>query len=110
MPAPILRRKLAVLTVAIAAILLPGPLWADDLEAGRALSEQWCQACHLIEPGQQQAADAAPSFSEIANDPATTRAGLQAWLFDPHPPMPKLDLTRREIDDLTAYILSLAPK
>ena len=94
--------------MAIAAILLPGPLWADDLEVGRALSEQWCRACHLIEPGQQRAVDAAPPFSEIANDPATTRAGLQAWLFDPHPPMPKLDLTRREIDGLTAYILSLA--
>jgi hypothetical protein len=50
----------------------------------------------------------APSFPEIANDPATTRAGLRAGLFNPHPPMPKLDLMRREIDDLTAYILNLA--
>ena len=110
MPAPILRGKLGVLAAAISMILLSGALWAGDLEVGRALAEQWCRSCHLIDPGQQQAADTAPPFAEIANDPVTTRAGLQAWLFDPHPPMPNLDLTRREIDDLTAYVLSLAPK
>ncbi len=30
-----------------------------------------------------------------------------AWLFDPHSPMPTLELSRREIDDLVACIESL---
>ncbi len=33
--------------------------------------------------------------------------GLRAWLADPHPPMPKFDLTRAETDAIIAYIGSL---
>ncbi len=33
--------------------------------------------------------------------------GLRAWLADPHPPMPKFDLTRAETDAIIAYIKSL---
>jgi mono/diheme cytochrome c family protein len=51
--------------------------------------------------------DAAPPFESIANNPLVTEEGLRAWLADPHPPMPKFDLTRTEIDDIIAYIKSL---
>ena len=45
--------------------------------------------------------------SVIANDPMVTENGLRAWLADPHPPMPKFDLTRIEIDAIIDYITSL---
>lgn len=95
----------------VAALLFTpsAPVFAGDAAAGKALAEQWCQSCHAIGVGEATASDGTPSFSEVAGDPATTEDGLRAWLFDPHPPMPDLNLSRREIDDLTAYILSLAP-
>ncbi|MEM7226062.1 MAG: c-type cytochrome [Pseudomonadota bacterium] len=88
-------------------LLVCAPALAGDVEAGRRLAEQWCAACHITSPQQVSASDAAPSFMEIAKDPAKTRAGLEVWLSDPHPPMPKLSLSNREIDDLITYIKSL---
>jgi mono/diheme cytochrome c family protein len=38
---------------------------------------------------------------------STTFMGLRAFLQTPHDRMPDLHLTRNEIDDVAAYILSL---
>jgi hypothetical protein len=32
---------------------------------------------------------------------------LRAWLADPHPPMPGLDLANQQEDDIIAYLMSL---
>jgi mono/diheme cytochrome c family protein len=32
---------------------------------------------------------------------------IRGWLADPHPPMPNLELSRREIEDIVAYLQSL---
>jgi mono/diheme cytochrome c family protein len=32
---------------------------------------------------------------------------IRGWLADPHPPMPNLNLSRQEIDDILAYLESL---
>jgi hypothetical protein len=32
---------------------------------------------------------------------------IEGWLADPHPPMPNLDLSRQEINDIMAYLQSL---
>jgi mono/diheme cytochrome c family protein len=79
---------------------------AADSANGLRLSRQWCASCHLVEP-EGVAHDAAPPFAEIANDPATTPARLRAWLADPHPPMPGLDLATPQEDDIIAYLMSL---
>ena len=55
------------------------------------------------------AQDAVPPLREVASRPYATRNWLTGWLTDPHPPMPKLNLTRREIDDLVSYVLTLRP-
>lgn len=79
---------------------------AQTLEEGRALAQQWCQSCH--ETGANgSATDAAPSFPSLANDDSYTDPRLRAWMMDPHPPMPNLDLTHREIENLLFYIKSL---
>jgi hypothetical protein len=41
---------------------------------------------------------------------STTPLSLRAFLQTPHERMPDLHLSRDEIDDLTAYILSLRRK
>jgi cytochrome c len=78
---------------------------AGDSEAGRLLAERSCGGCHTV--GEARGTDTAPPFRSIARDPAKSDSYLYAWLTDPHPPMPNLSLTRREIADVMAYLASL---
>ena len=68
-----------------------------------------CTPCHVVSPDQKSPvrfADA-PDFRAIANAPGTTAIGLNIWLTNPHPTMPKLALYPQEAADVIAYILSL---
>jgi len=80
-----------------------------DTAMGRQLAEMWCASCHLVS-SEQEAATEAPPFEDIARDSRGQFGWLEAFLADPHPPMPQLSLTRAEIRHLTAYIGSLAPQ
>jgi cytochrome c len=95
------------LFVALAlAIGLAGQAAAGDIDAGKRLTEQWCTSCHVIGGRGDRGTDAAPALPTIAqttHDPAR----LKAWLVAPHPPMPNLNLSRAEIDDISAYLMSL---
>ncbi len=82
---------------------------AGDAATGQLIAQKWCASCHLV--GRSgRAIDAAPSFHMIANNPKYTEARLRGWLYDPHPPMPNLDLTKRQVDDIITYIGSLKQK
>jgi mono/diheme cytochrome c family protein len=81
---------------------------AADIDQGRKLASQWCSNCHVVAPDQARGGDSAPPFVAIAETAAGRSGDLRAWMADPHPPMPNLDLTVREIDDLLAYIESLS--
>jgi mono/diheme cytochrome c family protein len=83
---------------------------AADRRAGEKLARQWCSSCHLIGAAQNAGGDAAPPFALIAESAAERTDDLEAWLADPHPPMPDLNLSRFEIDDLLAHIESLAAR
>jgi cytochrome c len=93
-------------TVALGVVALLVPFAASaagDSEQGRAIAETWCASCHAVER-TPVATDIAPPFSTIMERPDVTPDRLRAWLADPHPPMPNLDLTRQEIEDLVAYL------
>lgn len=79
---------------------------------GRELALKWCAECHLVDKTQERAAsDAVPSFYAVANHASTTETGLKAFLMSPHKKqMPNIMLTREQIDDVVAYILSLRGK
>ena len=84
---------------------------AQDIPAGRRLAEAWCAGCHMVAPDAIQSPnDAIPSFAAIARMPSTTMSSLNAFLQSPHPPMPDLKLSRAQISDISAYILSLRPR
>ncbi len=96
---------------ALAVILAAGPAGAAGyVEAGRLAAQEWCANCHVVAGTGGQ--DAARPLRAIANDPATTASALTVFLVEPHGDMPNFHLSRRDIDDLVAYILSLreAPK
>ena len=91
----------AVLIIAASPALAEG-----DPVAGGGLAKQWCVTCHDVGHGRT-VKDGAPSFQSVARRPDLNPATLKTWLTDPHPPMPKLSLSRQEIDDLVSYIISL---
>jgi mono/diheme cytochrome c family protein len=79
--------------------------------AGRKLAENWCSSCHVVGPSQDRGTSTgAPAFAAVADMSSTTAMSLRVFLVTPHWRMPDLHLTRDEIDDITAYILSLKEK
>ncbi len=78
-----------------------------DAAAGKEMAERWCAECHMVSPDQQQASADVPTFMEIARAVEGDFAVLEAFLIDPHPPMPDMSLTRQEIRDIIAYFGTL---
>ncbi len=107
------------LTVRLAAVLLTLLLsccfsaytWAQaggDAAAGQHLAEGWCSACHIIGPREMNGtSNGAPSFVAVARMKSTTPTALHVFLQTPHGRMPDFHLTRQEIADVSAYIMSL---
>ena len=74
---------------------------------GEKIAMKWCAKCHVVSDEQTTALADAPSFKFIASQYEASLNALGAFIADPHPIMPSLSLTRREIQDLLAYIDSL---
>lgn len=79
-----------------------------DPEKGRALAERACIACHVV---SRQAASPipadVPSFLAIANKPGQSMERIAGRIVIPHPPMPTISLSREEIANVVAYIMTL---
>jgi mono/diheme cytochrome c family protein len=106
------RRRTGEAAVALLLLAASGPsVLAQDVgdpTAGRRLAETWCTNCHVVTADQPRATSTgAPSFRAIAAQKAITPMALSAFLQTPHHRMPDLHLSRQEIDDVSAYILSL---
>ncbi len=101
-------------TCRIAALLffLPGLAWAqDDAARGKVLAERWCANCHVVAGSATGgSANGLPTFPGLANDAKTTPATLRAAMTAEHGKMPDFSLSRRQQDDLIAYIVSLRAK
>jgi cytochrome c len=83
---------------------------ADRASDGHRLAEAWCKDCHAIEAttaGTTGAANPAPAFIAIANQPSTTELSLKVFLRSSHRSMPNLVIAPEQADDLVNYILSL---
>jgi len=80
---------------------------SGDPWAGERLAAQQCAECHLMGGTARATVAGVPAFQSVANDPNVTELGLRAFLSTPHHRMPDIVLSRREINDLIAYILSL---
>jgi mono/diheme cytochrome c family protein len=85
--------------------VLSSPAVAQDIQMGYIVAQRSCSSCHEIEKGRFRS-DLKPSFTTIAARPGTTMMSLEILLTNPHYRMPDY-LTRQEIADVSAYILSL---
>ncbi len=78
-------------------------------KAGQEVAEKLCTSCHIVgkEPVNASMPSDVPSFTEIANMPDQTEVRVAGRIVVPHPAMPQIQLTREEIANLAAYIMSL---
>lgn len=97
-------RLTATVTIALTLSFTAAPAFAQgDAEEGHRIARQWCASCHVVGT-DSRGGDGAPPFIALANDPRKTETYLRNWISNPHPPMPNFNLSRRDIDDLVAYI------
>ncbi len=78
-----------------------------DPVAGARLVKARCSACHAGDPDVSEPLMPAETFAEIANRRGTTAYRILAFLRTSHATMPNYILTSDEIDDISAYIMSL---
>jgi mono/diheme cytochrome c family protein len=81
---------------------------AADADNGKRLAQQHCSPCHIIEPNQRQELADSPPFETIARKFGNSPESIAFAILAPHPRM-NVTLSRREAQDLAAYIASLAP-
>lgn len=103
----------AVYTLSVVLLLggglaFAGPVTsAPDPAHGKVLAESVCSNCHLVGSGQQHANADIPSFHEIGNKEGQTAGAIMAHIVLPKHPMPTIPLTKSELTDLAAYIMTL---
>jgi mono/diheme cytochrome c family protein len=97
---------LSVLSGAALAVQAGSASAAGDPGSGLVLAKTWCSSCHIVAPNAA-GGDTAPPFASIANRPNRSPGATRAWLTDTHPPMPNLNLSNQQMDDVGAYLESL---
>jgi mono/diheme cytochrome c family protein len=83
-----------------------GASLAQDLENGRRLSERWCVECHGIGTATSKPSRVIP-FSAIAEKPGITSEMIASFLLMPHATMPNMPLSRKDAQDLAAFIMRM---
>jgi len=96
--------------VALAQSGAQGAAQGGDATAGRVVAQTWCAGCHAVEARPAASSDPAPGFAIAANRPGVTADGLSTYLAEPHGRMPNLSLSRTDIANVVAYLLSMRSK
>ena len=96
------------LYLAAAAIFLPGreTAFAQNIDNGQRLAERRCLPCDAVSRAQGKA-DKPRSLDSIANTENVNFDKIAAFLRLPHAVMPNLPLSRKEVDDIAAYIAQM---
>jgi cytochrome c len=103
-------RPSALLPIILAIALAAEEPAVADQSKGRVLAKQRCSECHGIKRGEKSPNAAAPSFTDVADEPSLTEYTLRVFLRTPHPTMPNLIIQPDEMDDIVSYIVSLKRK
>ena len=78
-----------------------------DAARGKGVVETWCASCHKMGTSSD---DRVPSLVSLATNPARTDGAIRAFLMQPHKPMPPLELSTQQIEDIVAYLHTLRPE
>ena len=98
--------------ISLLILILPSLAQAQDVAQGKAIAERWCSNCHVVTPAATiGSANGTQTFPALAADSKITEPQLRAAMTAQHGGrMPDFSLTRKEQDDLGAYIFSLRTK
>ncbi len=102
------RMRLPAIRLSVALTLLggTGAAVAQDIDNGRRLSARWCSECHAIEPAGGNGGRTI-SFAAIADRPDITSDMIASFLRMPHATMPNPPLSRKDTQDIAAYIMQM---
>jgi mono/diheme cytochrome c family protein len=104
---------LFALTACVSAAPAPSP-HGDEIgnpSLGLAYAREVCADCHAVGPRDLQSPNAmAPPFQRVADTPGMTRLALNAWLRSAHPSMPNFVVEDEQVDNLHAYLSSIAAR
>lgn len=105
------KRTVAVVTILSVSLCAFEVEGAGNPDAAKGLIVEHCSECRAV-PGygaEGLPAVAAPPFQVIADNPETyTNQRLHAFLRQPHWPMGRFSLSPSDIDNVIAYLKSLA--
>ncbi|WP_414132235.1 c-type cytochrome [Rhizobium jaguaris] len=104
-----LKMRVTIVSVIAGAVATIPAAQAQDIQKGRQLAREVCAACHAVLAGQAQSpVGEAPSFEVVAATPGMTAMALNVWLTaQDHPTMPNIVLSQTDVQNVSAYILSL---
>jgi len=96
------------LPLAAALVLFCGntAIFAQDVENGQRLAERWCVECHAIGTPSAKTSRIIP-FASIAERPGISSDMIASFLVMPHATMPNLPLSRKDAQDLAAFIMKM---
>lgn len=76
-----------------------------DATRGQGVVEMWCVSCHAKGAVVD---DRIPSLAALAANQRSDGA-ICAFLMQPHKPMPPLEISTQQIEDIVAYLHTLKP-
>jgi mono/diheme cytochrome c family protein len=79
---------------------------AQDIENGQRLSERWCVECHAVGTPTAKTSRII-SFASIAQRPEINSGMIASFLLMPHATMPNLPLSRKDAQDIAAFIMRM---
>ena len=97
-------RSLAYYVTLLLLAFSGGATFGADADHGSILAQRWCASCHVVSSAQRTEIDHSPSFASIAQRADFNAEQLAFFLLEPHPKMPNMSLSRKEAEDLAAYI------
>lgn len=74
---------------------------------GKRIAETRCSSCHVTDNNAYKGVDIVPTFPSIAKMNSTTEDSPFVFFTTPQGEMPSLVLSRQQIHDVSAHILSL---
>lgn len=98
-------RRTALLAILLTVLWAPVAAAQMTAMLGEELAQRWCAICHQIGPSETLR-DIPPSFDALANRYEDLN-WVANYLQDPHLNMEGIDLSRSQIDQITAYLETL---
>jgi mono/diheme cytochrome c family protein len=99
--------KLGYCGVLFGAAFAAQSAFAADADTGKRLAQQHCSPCHIVEPGARRELANSPPFETIAQKFGNAPELIAFAILAPHPRM-NLAPSRRDAEDIAAYIATLA--